>query len=661
MLPNEFFTIAGIEREAILSKIGRNAPCHCGSGTKYKKCCLVREREQERKTMPESPYKAVKISDIGTSNPTMARLGLGLMELIDFSSLSEESSHSVMENGLEMAKMIVEAEKVAKPILCEIQAIVDAISKNGVPQNSDGKPYIPGKCYKLAESQKFLILSDKILDLFFQSINLIWHCEFNRRQLHKFIDFIHNKLGQDHILYKLLADDIFWLSELNHLIDLTGDGFHKKVTDFQVAEGGPDGKFMVILPSFQNGLEIASHLKVLNYNIFTFIEEILVFSIVEFIDDRLTVHDLPENLRDKAAPVRFKVGVKPGVDLKTFKGHPKLNKIYRSGQHFYHLKDKLREGRFGRVRPIIQSDFQGKKTVAVGNTLYFGGWKTFVDFLFDYIKIKFEKEWWLTEAAKPDGSCSLVMEWARKSSKFQTENSIKKGDLFSIDPNGPMHAYLMLAYDIFVLEDNQKLQGSLIGRMQQPDRTNFWGARYEATVASTFIKAGFDIEYEDESDGSERHPEFIAVHRDTGEKIAVEAKKRNRQTVPQNESEIKLKITSLIGNAVGKFKEIPFVLFLELDLPPIDGNPLEKPWIKELLESHGRAGVRDTDGKDFLNMIIFTNYPTEHPQDEKTYPGRTYIVSQSQAPKINVKNPIHLRQIVSAAERNGKIPSWFEE
>ncbi len=27
------------------SKINRNDPCHCGSGTKYKKCCLKKDEE----------------------------------------------------------------------------------------------------------------------------------------------------------------------------------------------------------------------------------------------------------------------------------------------------------------------------------------------------------------------------------------------------------------------------------------------------------------------------------------------------------------------------------------------------------------------------------------------------------------------------------------
>jgi len=31
-----------------MAKIGRNDPCHCGSGLKYKKCCLQKEAEAQR-------------------------------------------------------------------------------------------------------------------------------------------------------------------------------------------------------------------------------------------------------------------------------------------------------------------------------------------------------------------------------------------------------------------------------------------------------------------------------------------------------------------------------------------------------------------------------------------------------------------------------------
>ena len=103
------------------------------------------------------------------------------------------------------------------------------------------------------------------------------------------------------------------------------------------------------------------------------------------------------------------------------------------------------------------------------------------------------------------------------------------------------------------------------------------------------------------------------------------------------------------------------MVFLELDLPPIDGDPMKKPWFTELLDSIDESGSRGEDGKDVCNLIVFTNYPTDHPIDGTKYPSQSYIVSQSQVPKEPLKNPVHLAQIIAAVDRHKKIPTWFEE
>ena len=639
------------------AKTGRNAPCYCGSGVKYKKCCLAKETIS--KSLVGSPMRAVKISDIGTSYPAMARLGMGLMELLDFSNLPKATVDFIKEKGLEMAQLLAKAEASSKPIITEINGVLHDFGKTGVPLNEEGHPYLPKHCQTLFEAQKFLFLCEKVMDCFYGCFNRIWDLQLNRREPTELKEFLLNRFGDAHVLHKLILTDLQWLSELNQLIELTAKPFAAEVQDFQFGQVGPDGKYTITLPSFSNGLQIASYLEGLTYNMLTYIEEILVFSIAEVMDERLSVFDVPENMRDASAPVRFKVGVKPGIDLAVFKGHPKFDRIFRSGQPLFHMKDKLRESKFGRVRPIIHLEYQEKKTVAVGNTVYFGNWKTFVDFLHDYIKMKFGKDWWQSEAAKPDSSCSLVMIWARGTYKHQQSHSAGDGEIYSILSNGPMHAYLTLAYDLFVLEDNQKLQESLIQRLRLPNRPNFWGARYEAMVAATFIKAGFDVIYEDETDGAATHPEFIAVHRDTGERIAVEAKKRNRETAHKNANS--LRVAHLMRSALSKFKGIPFILFLELDLAPISGDPMRQPWIKKLLDSHERAGARDADGKDFFNMVVFTNSPTEHPDGAEVYPSQTYIIAQSLVPKVPMKNAFHLLQIASAVEKRGKFPNWFDE
>ena len=37
-----------------MSKIGRNDPCPCGSGKKYKKCCLRKDQAAKQVASPQS-------------------------------------------------------------------------------------------------------------------------------------------------------------------------------------------------------------------------------------------------------------------------------------------------------------------------------------------------------------------------------------------------------------------------------------------------------------------------------------------------------------------------------------------------------------------------------------------------------------------------------
>ncbi|MDD5627618.1 MAG: SEC-C metal-binding domain-containing protein [Elusimicrobia bacterium] len=42
------------------ARIGRNDPCHCGSGKKYKKCCAAKDEAAEREAMEKKWAEAVE-------------------------------------------------------------------------------------------------------------------------------------------------------------------------------------------------------------------------------------------------------------------------------------------------------------------------------------------------------------------------------------------------------------------------------------------------------------------------------------------------------------------------------------------------------------------------------------------------------------------------
>jgi len=53
-----------------MSKLGRNDPCHCGSGKKYKRCHGLNSAPAAVAT-PEGPYQAAKVDKAGLADPSV--------------------------------------------------------------------------------------------------------------------------------------------------------------------------------------------------------------------------------------------------------------------------------------------------------------------------------------------------------------------------------------------------------------------------------------------------------------------------------------------------------------------------------------------------------------------------------------------------------------
>jgi hypothetical protein len=64
-----------------MKKIGRNNPCHCGSGKKYKRCHGETSAASPQKVKSEGPYRATSVNKAGLNSPTV---DLGYMGLPGF-------------------------------------------------------------------------------------------------------------------------------------------------------------------------------------------------------------------------------------------------------------------------------------------------------------------------------------------------------------------------------------------------------------------------------------------------------------------------------------------------------------------------------------------------------------------------------------------------
>lgn len=98
-------------------KISRNEPCHCGSGKKYKKCCLQNDLKKEEAS------KIAKKPKVKQSKERQAEIEQIYKEVQELDGLS----NSVID--LIQAKRFDDAEKVCQRLLQDYPEQVDGLER----------------------------------------------------------------------------------------------------------------------------------------------------------------------------------------------------------------------------------------------------------------------------------------------------------------------------------------------------------------------------------------------------------------------------------------------------------------------------------------------------------------------------------------------------
>lgn len=272
----------------------------------------------------------------------------------------------------------------------------------------------------------------------------------------------------------------------------------------------------------------------------------------------------------------------------------------------------------GLGRPIISFESHGYRIVAIGKQLRWSkAWRTFPDFLFDYIKYVLTPEWGNAELKKPETERHPILGWYRKVCEFQQAQLSHRqpSGIYSAEMTGAIRAYLGLAYDLYLCAHNAELPDLLIKRLRNP-RT-FEGALYEAYVIGNLAKAGFHIELEDETDSTRSHCELTATHQETKRKFSVEAKAVATTSTRAGTSASTPKIRGKLYDALRKHADHERLIFIELNRAEL-GIPGNTPdWIPNVDIELAQAEKDLTiDGKATPSAYVFvTNRGFMHALD----------------------------------------------
>lgn len=120
-----------------MTKTGRNDPCHCGSGKKYKRCCLQEDQEGER--LVRSAANAARQAEY---DALVEELSLEL----DQAEALTAASNGVIE--LIRAGKLDEAEVAARDLLVHFPEVHDGYDRLGMVYEARGDQKRAAECYR---------------------------------------------------------------------------------------------------------------------------------------------------------------------------------------------------------------------------------------------------------------------------------------------------------------------------------------------------------------------------------------------------------------------------------------------------------------------------------------------------------------------------------
>lgn len=279
----------------------------------------------------------------------------------------------------------------------------------------------------------------------------------------------------------------------------------------------------------------------------------------------------------------------------------------------------------GLGRNIISTEFQGRRVVAVGSTIYHSPkWKTFIDFLHDYIKMILGGDWGNQELKKPIENRHPILQWYQQWTEYQKNYDVKEGSIFSSELTGAGYCYFGLAYSLYLMKHNVELQKIYIDRLK--NKHLFQGAYFEVLIANCFLRAGFELVLEDESvRGVGGHCEFSVTSKKTGKKYSVEVKARtikgllgatqgNEGNDPTN------RMTVHLNDALRKPSAGERFIFIDLNAPSTGES---KPsWIDKAVR---RLDAKEKDLQpNQLAYLFITNFCAHRFADKTQFPTEIF-------------------------------------
>jgi tetratricopeptide (TPR) repeat protein len=129
----------------MMEKAGRNDPCPCGSGKKYKKCCLPMHQAEERQRAAEQQAERDQRAAAQRASLREARAAM-LADVEDDADELDAASNAAVD--LVRAGKLDEAERAARDLLERFPYVHDGWDRLGMVYQARGDNQKAADCYR---------------------------------------------------------------------------------------------------------------------------------------------------------------------------------------------------------------------------------------------------------------------------------------------------------------------------------------------------------------------------------------------------------------------------------------------------------------------------------------------------------------------------------
>ena len=123
-----------------MAKPGRNDPCPCGSGNKYKKCCLPKEEGVEREQLAKVEARRAENAAAHRS-PPLRDVKAAIAAILSSAGDADEDELTIASNAaadLVRAGKLDEAEQAARDLLVRFPDVHDGYDRLGMVYEARG-------------------------------------------------------------------------------------------------------------------------------------------------------------------------------------------------------------------------------------------------------------------------------------------------------------------------------------------------------------------------------------------------------------------------------------------------------------------------------------------------------------------------------------------